>query len=200
MRPARHLRPGADADVPDRARLAAHDDVVAELGGARDAGLGDDHAMATDYDVVPDLDEIINFRSFTDDRILKRASVDGRIRANLHVVLDDDAVDLRHLEVPLAAHGEAEPVLADADTGMDRHAVAEERVRDRRERADVAIAADRHSRADHGTRRDARAAPDHRLWTDDGAGLDHHAVLELRRLIDRGRALAARHPRPKGCG
>ena len=45
---------------------------------------------------------------------LRAPAVDGRIGADLDVVLDDDPADLRHLEVALAAHGEAEAVLADA--------------------------------------------------------------------------------------
>ena len=71
------LRAGADLDVPDHARLAAHDDEIAELRRTGDADLADDHAMPADDDVVPDLDQIINFRAFADDRILKSAPVDG---------------------------------------------------------------------------------------------------------------------------
>ena len=55
------LRAGADLDVADDARLAAHDDEIAQLGGAGNAALGHDHAMAPDDDVVRDLDQIINF-------------------------------------------------------------------------------------------------------------------------------------------
>ena len=64
-------------------------------------------------DVVPDLHEIINFRAFPDDRILKGPAIDAAVGADFHVVLDDHPADLRHLEVALAAHGEAEAVLAD---------------------------------------------------------------------------------------
>ena len=56
------------------------------------------------------------------------AAVDRRVGADLDVVLDDDAADLRHLEVPPRPDGEAEPVLADAHAGMDDDAVAEQRV------------------------------------------------------------------------
>ena len=39
------------------------------------------------------------------------------VGADLDVVLDDDAADLRHLEMPLRAHGEAEAVLPDPHAG-----------------------------------------------------------------------------------
>ena len=57
--------------------------------------MRNDHTMAADDDVVPDLDEIINFRALADDRILKGAAVDGRVGPDLDVVLDDDPADLR---------------------------------------------------------------------------------------------------------
>ena len=86
--------------------------------------------MPSDDDVVPDLHEIINFRAFADDRILKGAAVDGCIGADLDVVLDDDPADLRHFQVAARAHCEAEAVLPDAHAGMDNDAVADQRVGD----------------------------------------------------------------------
>ena len=125
--------------------------------------------MPPNHDVVPDLDEIINFRALADDRVLKGAPIDGRIGADLDVVLDDDPADLRHLEVPAGAHGEAEAVLADAHARMDDDPVADEGMGDGRQGADVAVAADGDAVADHGAGGDARAAPDAGLGGDDGA-------------------------------
>ena len=143
--------------MPD---LAADDDEIPELGRAGDADLGDDDAMAPDDDVVPDLHEIINFGALADDRVLKGAAIDGRIGADLDVVLDDDAADLRHLEVAAAAHGEAEAVLADAHARMDDDAVADQGVGDASPGPDVAVAADGDAIADDGVGGDARAAAD----------------------------------------
>ena len=152
--------PVPDLDVADGARLAAHDDEIAELGRARNADLPDDHAMPADDDVVPDLHQIINFRAFADDRILKGPAVDGLVGADFHVVLDDDPADLRHLEVAPAAHGEAETVLADPHARMDDDPVADQGVGDCCQRADVAVAADGDAVADHGAGGDACAASD----------------------------------------
>jgi hypothetical protein len=67
----------ADLDVADQTGMTAHDDVIAKLGRARNADLAYNHAVAPHHHVVPDLDEIINFRAFADDGILKSAAIDG---------------------------------------------------------------------------------------------------------------------------
>ena len=119
--------------------------------------------MPAHDDVVPDLHEIINFGAFADHGVLQRAAVDAAVGADLHVVLDDDPADLRHLEVALGAHGEAEPVLADPHAGMQDDPVADQRVHDGGAGADVAAAADGHPVADDGAGGDpscrARSAP-----------------------------------------
>ena len=76
----------------------------------------------------------------TVSRLAPRSTV--RVGADLHVVLDDDAADLRHLEVALRPHGEAEAVLADAHARMEDDPVAEEGMGDRHVGADRAVAAD----------------------------------------------------------
>src|SRR5512136_3075350 len=100
MRGPGDLRTGPDLDVADRAGLAAHDDEIAKFGRAGNACLRDDHAVPSDHDVVPDLHEIINFRALSDDGVLKSPAIDGCIGPDLHIVLDDDTPDLRHLEMP----------------------------------------------------------------------------------------------------
>src|SRR3990172_1712685 len=152
MRGARDLSAGADLDMADSAGLPAHHHVIAELGRARNPSVGDDHAVAPNDHVVPDLNEIINFRPFADNRVLEGAAVDCRVGADFHVVLDDHAADLRHLDVPFAPHGEAEPVLADARSRVNNDTVADQRMRDRRQRPDIASAPDRDTVADDGTR------------------------------------------------
>src|SRR5215813_1075761 len=118
MRPAGDLNAGPDLDVADDARLAPHEDEIAKLRRPRNPDHGDDHAMAADHHVVGDLHEVVDLGALADDGISERAAVDTAVGADLHVVLDDHPADLRHLEMPLRAHGEAEPVLADAHAGM----------------------------------------------------------------------------------
>ena len=88
-----------------------------------------DHAVAADAHVVRDLDQIVDLGVFADNRVGHGATVDGGIGADLDIVLDNDAADLRNALGPRAGD-EAETVLADLGAGVDDHAVADERVLD----------------------------------------------------------------------
>ena len=76
--------------------------------------MGHDDAAAANARVVPDLDQIINFGALADDRVAESAAIDRRVRADFHIVLDDDAAELRYFEVARRAADVAEAVLADA--------------------------------------------------------------------------------------
>ena len=108
--------------------LAADGDEILDGGGACDADLGHDHAMAADHHVVGDLDQVVDLGALADHRVAARAPVHGGVGADLHVVLDDHAPDLRHLQMALRTHGEAEPVLPDAHARMEDDPVADEGV------------------------------------------------------------------------
>ena len=63
----------------------------------------DNHAMPADRHIVADLDQIVDLGALADHGIADGAAVDGRIGADLDVVLDDDAADLRHFQMALSA-------------------------------------------------------------------------------------------------
>ena len=163
----RDHRAGPDRDVVGNADPSAHHHVVSDRAAARNAGMRGKHAMPADLDVVRDLDEVVDLGPLPDHGVADGAAVDGGIGADLDVVLDDDAADLRNLAVAAGARQIAEAILPDAHAGMDDDAVADQRMHDRRARADHAIAADAHIRADHGGR------PDHRAGADFRARADH---------------------------
>ena len=142
--------------------------------------------MAADDDVVGDLNQLVDLGSLADDRVAVGAAVDRRPGADLDVVLDDDAADLRHLEMAAGTEREAEAVLADMDAGVDDDAVADQRAGDSRLGADDAVAADAHARADNGVGADQRAGADLRPGADHRAGIDDDAGLEPRRRMDEG--------------
>jgi hypothetical protein len=48
---------------------------------------------------VPELDQIINFGAFADDRVAESAAVDSGIGADFDVVLNDYAAELGDFEV-----------------------------------------------------------------------------------------------------
>ena len=186
------LRAHADPHMALHGNLAADSDEVLDGRGAGDADLGDDHAMAPDHHVVGDLDQVIDLRALADHRIAARAAVDGGVGADLHVVLDDHAPDLRHLQMPLRSHGEAEAVLADAHAGMEDDPVADEGVGNGHVGGDRAVPADLHLGADHGMGADQGAGADLRMRADDGAGIDPDPVLQPGRRMDEGARRDAR--------
>ena len=100
--------------MPYRAALSAHGDEIFKNGAAGYTGLRSDNTVPSDYHVMRNLHEIVDLCALADDRILERAPVDGGVRADLDVVLDDDAADLPDLIMAAWPHGEAEAVLADA--------------------------------------------------------------------------------------
>src|SRR5262249_25290118 len=136
-----YLRAIADRHVADDARVRAHDDKIAQLRRAGNPALGDNHAMATDDDVVGDLHEDVDLGSFADDRIGEGSSVDRSVGSDLNIITNYDTADLRHFHVPVATHGKAEPILPNTRAGMENHAVSDDRMGDGRAGTNVAITA-----------------------------------------------------------
>ena len=52
----------ADGDVAGAAGLAGKDDVVTRFGAAGNACLGDEEAVFADFDVMAEMDEVVDFR------------------------------------------------------------------------------------------------------------------------------------------
>src|SRR5437762_2584566 len=80
--------------------------------------------------------------AFADHRVAQRAAVDGRGRADLDIVLHNDAAQLRDLEVILATGGKSKTGLADLGPRQDDDTIADISVADGDVGADLAIAAD----------------------------------------------------------
>ena len=133
--------------------------------------------MPADHHVVPDLNQIINFGALADHGVAQRAPVDRRIGADLDIVLNDHAADLRHFQVALPTHGEAEPVLADGDAGVESDLLPTSAWVTRGVRPDIAVAADMHAVADHAARGNSWCRARCGLGADHRAGLDHDAPL-----------------------
>src|SRR5579872_677638 len=140
--------------------------------------------MPADHHVVGDLHQIVDFRPLADDRVAIGAAVDRRAGADLDIVLNDDAADLRHFRVAARPHGEAESVLADMDAGMDDDAVADQGAENRRAGADGAVAPDPDVRANDGVGADHRSGADFRAGPDHRAGIDHDSGFKLRGRVD----------------
>ena len=110
----------ADAD------LAAEHHVVADLGAAGDADLRRHQHVAPDAHAVRDLHQVVDLGAGLDARLADRRTIDGGVRAELDVVLDDDGGDLRNLLVrAVAPADEAVAVAADDDAVLQDDAVAD---------------------------------------------------------------------------
>src|SRR5262249_11256577 len=127
-------RAAADHEMPDKAALTTDHHPVAKLGAAGNTHLGYQDAPSTILHVVPDLHEIINHGAGADHRIRAGAAIDGGVRADLHIILDDDPAELRHLYDARGIGREAEPVLADAHARQQMDPGADEGMAHRHQR------------------------------------------------------------------
>jgi hypothetical protein len=82
-------------------------------------------AVVANADVVADLNLIVELDAVTDQRVVERTTVDRRIGADLDVVTDQHATDLRDLDPALAFLGEAETVATDHRAGVDDRPLAD---------------------------------------------------------------------------
>jgi hypothetical protein len=86
--------------------------------------------VASNNNVVGDLNKVVDFGSLSNNRIANPAPIDCRSSSNLNIILYYDNADLRHLEVPICAQYETKPVLTDVTTRMYNNSVANHCIRD----------------------------------------------------------------------
>ena len=121
-----------------------------------------------------------------DDRVAVAAAIDDRIGTDLDIVLEDDAADLRDLQMgPVVRRREGKTFAADPRTAADRDPVAEQRHDDRREWPDRRAPPDPHVRPDYAVGADDRPAADLGPRADHGAGVDDDVGFEARIGMDR---------------
>ena len=112
----------------------------------------------------------------TDRRRVESGPVHGRVRADLHVVLDHDDADLGQLDLERGCRSlrVAEAVGAEHDAGVDDHALA-----------DAGAVVDHDVGMKHRTGTQPTTAPHHAVRTDD------HARTERRALANHGEGVHA---------
>src|SRR5260221_10552105 len=176
----RHPRSLAQCQVTGQAALPTDHDEIVELGAARDANLRDDHATPANNDVVPDLHQIINHRAVADHRVEPGTAVDRGIGADLDIVADDDAAELRHPDMTAGIRREAEAFLSDTRPRQDAHPIADQAVAEADIGADPRRLADDDALANHAIGVDPAVAADRRL------GADADMVCELATRAETG--------------
>ena len=132
----------SDRQMIGNSDAATELNAVAERHRAGQPDLAGDQAAAADADVVRDLHEVVDLGAFADDRVGHRAAIDGGVGADLDVVLDDDAADLRQPLGRTRPGNEAESLAPDLGTAEDDHPVADQRALDAGARSDIAVASD----------------------------------------------------------
>src|SRR4030095_12265138 len=93
----RDARARPDLDVAVDAGLAGQDRPRADAGVAGAPDLGNDQGSLSNHDVVRDVDEVVDLGAAADPRRTEAPPIDRDVRADLHVVLDDDRAALRDL-------------------------------------------------------------------------------------------------------
>jgi hypothetical protein len=78
--------------------------------------------VLADFDVMSDLDQVVQLRSTPNDGCLERAAVDARVRANFHVILDDDSSNLRKFGMTGTILDEPKSVRPDNGACVNNHA------------------------------------------------------------------------------
>src|SRR5258706_2706229 len=139
----RHLHVGADRQLPQQHRrprdpaTLADDATAGDSNATRNRGVRADPAVVADLDLVVDLDAVLDYG------VVHGAAVDRRVRADLDIVADAYAADLRDLH-PLP------PFLREAE----------------------AVGADHRSRVQDGARSDPATRIDDHRWIQAGGGAD----------------------------
>src|SRR5690606_33996944 len=131
-----------------------------------------------DAAIVANLHEVVDLGPLPDHRVTERATIDRGIRADLDIVLDDRPAELRDLAIGRAVGEPAEPLGADARSGLDDDVVADMGAFYRAVAGDGHVAANGDARTDDGVGADHRIAADLDVVAEDHVGTQHHAIFQ----------------------
>src|ERR1019366_5922938 len=92
-------RASFDGSMVAKAHLPAQQAVVSDAAATGNARLGGNHHVGSDAAVVANVHQVVELRARPDGRLVERAAVDGAVGADLDVVADDEASDLRELHI-----------------------------------------------------------------------------------------------------
>src|SRR3954451_4185935 len=92
--------PVADDQMIGHANMSGQNCIVAYARAAGNADAGHDQAPLADLHVMAYLDQIVELGTASDDRIVNAPAVDTGIGANLHILLQHAAAEVRYAIVP----------------------------------------------------------------------------------------------------
>jgi len=143
--------------------------------------------MLADYNVVRDLNEIVDLHATSDDRFTEGRPIHCGIGADFNVILDDDDPRLWNLDPLLARTRITEAVAADYNTGVERDPItqtaslAHDNVRMKH-----AVRADLHLFANKNTGKNHRPLADPRVRTDKSVRENSDAFAKNCAALDMG--------------
>ena len=122
-----------DAGVFADAHLATEHDVFLDHDAAGEAGLRSNHYIFPNLAVVPDVNQVVDLGAAPDASDFERSTIDGRVRPDLYVISNFQAPYLGKFFVVSGrlVADIAEAVAAQHRSGMNNHAAAQARSRDR---------------------------------------------------------------------
>src|SRR5690606_8477821 len=88
-----------NADMPHYAHLSANNGVPADFGAPRNPRLGSNHRMFANFDIVRNLNQIIQLYPLPYNGRSHRGAIDYRIRTDFYVILNDYIANLADLIV-----------------------------------------------------------------------------------------------------
>src|SRR4051812_17512150 len=101
--------------------------IVAESCAARETHLAHDQTVRAHHDVVRDVHEVINFRPAPDDSRSDGGTINGRVRADLNVILNNDISDLQNFPMPAFVENISIAIRTNDRARMDADPVANAR-------------------------------------------------------------------------
>src|SRR5689334_13017407 len=107
---SRDLCTRSNGDVPANTRLSRQHTAVPDLSRSCNSNLRHNQAKSSYPNVVSYLDEIVDFRSGSNRRIVDRSAIDRRVRSDLDIVFNDASADVRNSRVLSAFENISEPV------------------------------------------------------------------------------------------
>ena len=109
----------ANGDVARAACLSGKDDVIAGLGATGNAGLGNDKAVFPDFDVMAEVDQVVDFSAPADLGRTESGIVQAGAGPDFDIVSEDDIADLGDAGMLPCFRGKSEAFNADDVMGPD---------------------------------------------------------------------------------
>src|SRR5205814_7238570 len=163
----------ANLDMPNDTSLTANQDTLTDPHTASNSGLRCDDRIRADHNVVRDLHEIVDLCSLLDPGSAKTGAIDGRVGADLDIIVDLYNSQLLNFFLAAIDHLESKSVGANYRTAVNDHA-----------RANPGAFTNRHSRINQTCRSNDRfmtnvgPCTDDCAVTDPSAGFDHRVRLD----------------------